>query len=282
MSASPDRLGSRFRTAFVTGASAGLGSAFTRMLLDEGVAVWGTARSAERLSSFSSSASFHPVVVDFHDAAASERAYQENNDSAGGFDLVINNAGYGVFVGFADAPFETWERQVAAMLVQPMRIAHLAMRGFLARGSGTLVNVASLAVEFPLPYMSGYNVVKSGLAALSESLLVETAGTGVSVIDFRPGDYRTGFNQSMSQLSTAAASSAGAPPARVWQILEANIASAPHVTRAATDLKSALRRGVRGTVRSGSFFQAALAPTCAGWLPESLRRAARWRYFGLR
>src|SRR5690606_41074628 len=84
-------------------------------------------------------------------------------------------------------------------------------------------------------------------------------------------------NQSLSQLSTAAASSAGAPPARVWQILEANIASAPHVTRAATDLKSALRRGVRGTVRSGSFFQAALAPTCAGWLPESLRRAARWR-----
>src|SRR5690606_33758790 len=73
LSALPDRLGQTCRTAFITGASAGLGEAFTRMLLDEGVAVWGTARSLERLNAFSATPSFHPVALDLHDAEATER-----------------------------------------------------------------------------------------------------------------------------------------------------------------------------------------------------------------
>ena len=283
MKATSARLDRQYRTAFLTGASAGLGAAFTGMLLEEHVRVWGTARALDRLQPFQSHERFHPVVLDLHDAAATARTFNEARDQADGFDLVINNAGYGVFGPFIEEPFESWERQVQAMLVQPMRLAHLALRDFRQRGRGTLVNVASLAVEFPLPYLSGYNVVKAGLAAFSESLLVETAGTGIQVIDFRPGDYRTGFNQVMSQLSPSAVAPSGAlPPARVWQVLEANLAAAPVAARAAADLRAALRRRAQGTVRSGSFFQASLAPTFAGWLPESLRRVVRWRYFGLR
>lgn len=283
MSAGPASLGRRFRSAFLTGASAGLGQAFARMLLEEGVQVWGTARSADRLAELAASPGFHPVVLDLHHADQTERAYAEARTAAGGFDLVINNAGYGLFARFAELPFESWQRQLEAMLVQPLRLAHAALRDFRAKGGGTLVNVASLAVEFPLPYMSGYNVAKAGLAALSESLLIETAGSPVSVIDFRPGDYRTGFNRTMSQLSTtgAPAPEASVPPARVWQVLEANLAAAPLADRAAADLRAALRRGARGTVRSGSFFQATLAPVLAGWAPEPLRRAVRWRYFGI-
>jgi uncharacterized protein len=138
-----------------------------------------------------------------------------------------------------------------------------------------------LAAEFPLPYMSGYNVAKSGLAALSESLLIETAGTPVTVLDFRPGDYRTDFNRAMSQLSSSG--NGPIPPdavrQRIWATMEAHMHAAPGVERAARDLRRALWRGERGVVRSGSFFQARLAPFVMGLLPQSLARFARWRYF---
>jgi uncharacterized protein len=54
------------------------------------------------------------------------------------------------------------------------------------------------------------------------------------------------------------------------------------VERGAEDLRRALRRGANGIVRSGSWFQARLAPVVMGWLPSSLRRAVRWRYFNVR
>lgn len=277
-------LAERYRAAFITGASAGLGRAFAQMLLEEGVVVWGSARTAERLDGLRSSANFHPVVLELADAAGTLAAYEQAQAAAGGFDLVVNNAGYGVFAPFADEPFGTWEAQLAAMLVQPMRLAHCALQAFRARDRGTLVNVSSLAVEFPLPYMSGYNIVKAGLAALSESLLVETAGTGVTVVDFRPGDYRTGFNRAMSRMSSRPPNPNGGIDrlSPVWQALEAHLAAGPDVGRAATDLRRALRRGTRGTVRSGSWFQATLAPAGAGLLPPALRRALRSRYFNVR
>jgi short-subunit dehydrogenase len=146
-----------------------------------------------------------------------------------------------------------------------------------ARGRGTLVNVSSLAAEFPLPYMAGYNVAKAGLSALSESLLFESRGTAVKIVDFRPGDYRTAFNQTM-QTPTSAASAA--QTARAWAVLEANLAAAPVPARAAADLRGALLAGRRGIVRSGSFFQATLAPALARFAPASLLRGASARYFG--
>lgn len=278
------KLGQRFRTAFLTGASAGLGRAFTRMLLDDGVRVWGTARAAERLEAVANHPGFRPVVLDLTDGAGTVAAYETARRDAGGFDLVVNNAGYGVFGCFADVAFATWEAQMAAMLVQPMNLAREALRDFRERGCGTLVNVTSLAVDFPLPYMSGYNVVKAGLAAFSESLLIETAGTGVTVLDFRPGDYRTGFNRAMSHVSsTLPAVDAGSHRLRaVWRKLEDNLEAGPDPSRAAADLRHALERGTRGTVCSGTWFQARFAPLTARLLPGRLRRALHWRYFNVR
>jgi NAD(P)-dependent dehydrogenase (short-subunit alcohol dehydrogenase family) len=135
-------------------------------------------------------------------------------------------------------------------------------------------------VEFPLPFMSGYNVVKAGLSALTESLIVETRGTAINVIDFRPGDFRTDFNQAMLTSSSASPAPSGRVAA-VWRTLEAHCEAAPPVSRAAADLRDALLRGRSGTVRSGSFFQARIAPAFASLVPASLRRRIAARYFGL-
>jgi short-subunit dehydrogenase len=263
-------------TAFVTGASNGLGAAFTDMLLADGVRVWGTARDAARLPA---RANFSPVALDLADAAAAEGKFLGAAAAAGGaFDLVIHNAGYGVFGPFAATDFAVWQAQLDAMLAATLRLAHAALRPMLARNRGCLVNVSSIAAEFPLPLMSGYNTAKAGLSAFSESLIFETRGTGVTVIDFRPGDYRTSFNQAMHRPSTAP-DEAGT---RIWQRLEANLQAAPPPARAAADLRRALLRGCSGVVRSGSFFQARLAPLLARCAPLALRRAALHAYYGIR
>ena len=69
--------------------------------------------------------------------------------------------------------------------------------------------------------------------------------------------------------------------ARVWRRLEANLAAGPGPERAAADLRRALGTGRRGIVRSGTFFQARLAPLAARLLPESWMRGAAASYFGL-
>lgn len=269
-----------YRSAFVTGASGGLGAAFAEMLLADGVAVWGTARDPAKLAALTArhGGRFTPVRLDLADGAAAEQAFLTAERTAGGFDLVINNAGYGAFGPFVEMDFAMWQAQLDAMLTATLRLAHAAQRGQRARGRGCLVNVSSLAVEFPLPFMSGYNVAKAGLSAFSESLLAENRGTNLIVIDFRPGDYRTPFNQAMQ--STAPALTSRDPRlARAWRVIEANLASAPGPERAAADLRRALLAGRRGTVRSGSFFQARLAAAFAALAPAPVRRWAAARHF---
>jgi short-subunit dehydrogenase len=265
----------------VTGVSGGLGGAFAEMLLADGVAVWGSARSVEHLSGFSKIEGFKSVVLDLANAEQIDAAYRAGAEQAGGsFDLVVNNASYGVFGAFAMTPFLVWRALLEATLVGSAQIAHLAMRSMVTNRHGCLVNISSVAVEYPLPFMAGYNMAKAGLSALSESLMFETRSAGVTVIDFRPGDYRTSFNHSMHATSAAFEPKPDLRLTRAWQTLEANLAAAPNPKRAAADLRKAILRGKSGTVYSGSFFQVKLAPLFARLAPSRMRRAVSALYFG--
>jgi short-subunit dehydrogenase len=267
-------LSARHRTAFVTGSSTGLGLAFADMLLAEGVQVWGTARDMKRLAD---RPSFHPVTLELSDGAAAEATFLAADQAAGGFDLVINNAGFGAFGGFAETDFSVWQRQIEIMLVNTARLSHAALRGMLRRNRGALVNVSSLAAEFPLPFQSAYNLVKAGLSGLNESLILETRGTGVIVIDFRPGDYRTDFEGSVQRPAAIT------DPAqqRVWAAFSRMMQTAPPPAHAAAALRRALARGRSGTVRTGRVFQAVIAPFLARFGSQGLRRAIHRSYFDL-
>lgn len=269
------RVSDLYRTAFVTGASTGLGRAFTAMLLADGVRVWGTSRDPARLAGLFApdSSHFTPVALDLRDGAAAEKTFREAN-AAAAFDLVINNAGYGVFGQFAATDFEHWQEQMEVMLVNTARLSHAALRVMLPRNHGALVNISSLAAEFPLPYQSAYNVAKAGLTALTESLLLETAGSGVVILDVRPGDYRTDFETSVRR-----------PPGettprmtRAWQAFAAMMQSGPDPAHAAQALRAALLRRRSGTVRMGRAFQAIIAPFIARFGSLPLKREIQARY----
>jgi short-subunit dehydrogenase len=272
------RVSELYRTAFVTGASTGLGLAFTEMLLAEGVRVWGTSRDIARLAPLAAKypGAFTPVALDLRDGAAAEQTFLAAN-SAGQFELVINNAGYGVFAPFAAIPFDVWREQMEVMLVNTARLTHAALRPMLARNHGALVNIASLAAEFPLPFQSAYNVTKAGLIALSESLIIETAGTGVVILDVRPGDYRTDFEGSVRR----PAAKTTPRMLRAWAAFEAMMRSGPEPAHAAASLRRALLRRRSGTLRTGRFFQAMMAPLLARFGSLPLRRKIQARYFGV-
>lgn len=272
-------LSARYRTAFVTGASTGLGLAFAEMLLAEGVEVWGTSRDPRRLPVRDR---FHPVALELGDGAAAEKVYLETERMAGGFDLVINNAGFGAFGAFAHTDFSVWQSQLEIMLLNTARLSHAALRGMLARNRGAVVNVSSIAGEFPMPYQAIYNTTKAGLSAFNESLMYEIKGTGVIVIDLRPGDYRTDFEGSVRYPKQTGASAATVSRmVRVRTAFEDMMRTGPAPAHAAATLRRALLRGRSGTVRTGRFFQAVLAPFLARFGSLDSKRAMQGKYFGL-
>ena len=272
----------RYRTAFVTGASTGLGLAFTEMLLKNGVKVWGTSRDPNRLPVREN---FHAVALELGNGADAERIFNRADQTAGGFDLVINNAGFGAFGAFAHTDFSVWEDQLTLMLINTARLSHAALRVMLARRRGALVNISSIAGECGMPYQAAYNTAKAGLSALNESLMYELHGTGVIVIDFRPGDYRTDFEGSVrrpNQDSALAADTVNtARMARVWTSFVQMMESGPSPAHAADSLRRALWRGRSGTIRTGRFFQAVLGPFLARFGSLALRRRVQEKYFGL-
>ena len=272
-------LSARYRTAFVTGASTGLGLAFTDMLLAAGVEVWGTSRDPARLPA---RAGLHAIALELGDGPAAERAFLDAEKAAGGFDLVINNAGFGAFGSFAHTDFAVWEEQLRMMLVNTARLSHAALRGMLVRQRGALVNISSIAGEFGMPYQAVYNTTKAGLSALNESLMYEVKGTGVIIIDFRPGDFRTDFEGSVRRPTQTGADAVQSDRmARVWRSFTALMQSGPPPAQAAADLRAALLRGRSGTVRTGRFFQAGLAPLLARFGSLNLKRTIQEKYFGL-
>ena len=271
------RLAAYYRTAFVTGASTGLGRAFTAMLLAEGVQVWGTARDPARLAGLAGTAGFTPVALELRDGAQAETVFRAASAAAGGFDLVINNAGYGVFGDFAATDFAVWQEQIEVMLINTTRLAQAALREMRPRDRGALVNISSLAAEFPLPFQSAYNICKAGLTALNESLMMETAGTGLVILDVRPGDYRTDFEGSVRRPPGPASPVMD----RAWAAFGRLMLTGPQPGHAARCLRGALLRRRSGTVRCGRFFQAVVAPLLARCGSLALKRRIQAHYFDL-
>jgi short-subunit dehydrogenase len=176
-------------------------------------------------------------------------------------DLLVNGAGAGAFGHFEELDAATVSAHLRLMLEAPAILSRAALPAMLGKNRGTLVNVSSLAAEFPLPCMAPYNAAKAGLSALSKSLMEETRGTGVCVIDFRPGDFRSGF--------VAATVRAGGDDA-AWEAALAHEKNSPSAEGVAEDLFRAIAAGKSGTVRSGGFFQCRVAPLGARLLPEAL------------
>jgi NAD(P)-dependent dehydrogenase (short-subunit alcohol dehydrogenase family) len=262
-----------YRTALVTGASSGLGLAFARMLREEGLAVWGTSREPEEIAQ---KEKWHPVRLDLTAPDSLLMAIEQVRREAGVPDVIINNAGAGVFAGFAHFPPHEIPRQIQLLLTGPMEITRAFWPEMLARKRGAVVNVSSLAAEFPLPGMSLYTAAKAGLSGFSRGLILESGGSGVQVVDFQPGDFKTNFNRAVQRIPGGEAWEE-----RAWTRMEELLEHGPLPAQAAADLRHALLSGQSGTVTTGDYFQAKLGPLAQRIFGHSLTRAVLRKYFRL-
>jgi len=265
-------LGGKYRKAIVTGASSGLGLAFTKMLLSEEVVVVGLSRKPQIESA---SGEYIPIECDLSDSillgSTLDHLFRQHED----VDLVVNNAGFGKLAGLAELSDQELTDQFNVMLVAPALVARRALKAFASQEKrGCLVNVTSLASELPIPLMPIYNASKAGLSALSDSLYLDAGESEGSplVIDFRPGDFCTEFADRMKGSC-------------IWnevdlrEVMDRHHAEAPRPDVAVRAFREALLRGQSGRVRVGDFFQAKVAPLGPRFLPYSwLARIIRWYY----
>lgn len=183
-------------TALVTGASAGIGAQYAEQLAHRGHDLILVARSADRLAAAAerlrseTGRSVEVFAGDLTDPADLARVTARiESDSA--VTLVVNNAGAAISGNAIDATADGIGQIVALNVVAAARIAVAAGRAFAARGSGQIVNIASVVVLAPEAFNGVYSGSKSFLHALSLNLAQELRDSGVTVQSVLPGLTRT-------------------------------------------------------------------------------------------
>jgi NAD(P)-dependent dehydrogenase (short-subunit alcohol dehydrogenase family) len=205
-------------------------------------------------------------------------AYDAALAEAGAFDALINNAGDGLFGPLEHLPEGDVRRQFETLVFGPLTLIRRALPIMRARGTGTIVNVTSLAARLPIPFMAPYSAAKSALAAFSATLALELEGSGVRIVDLQPGDIATAFNDAMRRGEKVDGYEFLA--ARAWKTLEVEMAAAPPPVLVAEALLRVLANPTP-RVTIGGFFQAHLATLAARLAPH---RSVLWgiaHFYGL-
>ncbi|MDQ8202148.1 SDR family oxidoreductase [Pelagicoccus sp. SDUM812003] len=258
--------------ALVTGASRGVGREIAKAFAREGIQVFGTSRDPDGVDW---PEGVVPVKMDASSPESLERDWRAADLSGRGLSIVVNNAGSGALGAFETVAFCHWEAQVKLMLLAPMKLCHLALEGWSRENPGALVNVTSLAVEYPIPFMSGYNAAKAGLAGFTDSLFNELDPEVARVLELRLGDLNTRFNDHVDRLG------GGGFVDTVWKAMEKHVDTAPPADLAARKLLKALKGNRSGLVRAGSLFQCAFASLFGKFVSSSVKRASNLRYYNV-
>jgi short-subunit dehydrogenase len=177
----------------VTGASAGIGAAIVREYAAAGARVTLVARRRDLLEPLAASLASpgHVAIADLRDCDAATAWIPAAEAAHGPIDVLVNNAGVQIVGPSAATDLAAAEAMLTLDLVVPMRLCLAVLPGMLARGRGTIVNVASMAAIAPTPGMFYYSAAKGGLGAASEALRGELRRTGVHVLTVYPGPVAT-------------------------------------------------------------------------------------------
>lgn len=185
------------RTALVTGASSGIGSAFARELAARGMSLWLVARSDDPLQTLASElrakyqVNVRVCVADLSQAEAVSEITAAVQATGGRVDLLINNAGF-----MTHGPFENIDpardhAQVMVNVAAVVGLTHAFLPGMLERKSGGVINVASVAGFQPIPFLAVYSASKAFVISFSVALWEECRSRNVCVMGLCPGTTAT-------------------------------------------------------------------------------------------
>lgn len=187
------------KVAVVTGGTRGIGRAIAERLLAEGasVAICGRTKEGVDRAVAEMAAQYGNVIwgtpADVSKLEDVHNLFQGVASRFGGVDILINNAGVGVFRSVADLTPEEWHRTIDLNLTGVYYCSHEALQRFRTKGGGFIINISSLAGKNPMAGGAAYNASKFGVNGFSEAMMLDHRHENVRVSYVMPGSVDTDF-----------------------------------------------------------------------------------------
>lgn len=181
------------KTAWITGASSGIGAALARAYAARGYRVILSGRNQAALDAVAAQCPTESLVLPFEaaDFDAGRAAADTAWDWSGGIDVLVNNAGISQRSLAIDTDFAVYQRMIDVDLLGPIALTQALLKRMAGRGTGQIVMISSLAGKVGSPLRSAYCAAKHGLIGYADSLRIELSAHGISVIGVTPGSIRT-------------------------------------------------------------------------------------------
>lgn len=179
--------------ALVTGGSSGIGYGIAKALIESGGKVAITARGKDRLMKAAAELGAHPIHADVSKEADVERTYKEVLDKFGDLDILINNAGRGVFKPLVEMDLAGFEDTFSTNVTGTMLMTKAAAKIFIGRNRGNVVNISSTASLRGAPGGTAYYASKFALRGMTECWRAELRKYNIRVFLVNPSEVVTNF-----------------------------------------------------------------------------------------
>ena len=206
------------RTWLITGVSSGFGRELTAQLLDRGDTVVGSVRRPDAVAELAEKHpdTLHVEVLDVTDTAAVRAFVDRTYKELGRIDVVVSNAGYGLFGAAEELSDAQVERILATNLVGSIQLIRSALPHLRAQGGGRIIQLSSYGGQVAFAGNSLYHATKWGIEGFCESVAQEVAPFGIGVTIVEPGGARTEFRSGSAQVAELMPEYEG-NPARAFQ-----------------------------------------------------------------
>ena len=184
------------KVVLITGASQGVGAACVESFRKKGAKLSLVARSGDKLRRLGGDDSVI-TAGDLTDPAVRQKAVNNTIERFGSLDILINNAGVGLYTPTWRAELADVQAMVELNLMVPIALIQLAVPHMIKQRSGTIVNVGSIAGKVTLPWLTVYSATKYALGSLTDGLRIELKEKGIHTITVCPGYVKTGFHDNV-------------------------------------------------------------------------------------
>ncbi|EPM7411427.1 TPA: oxidoreductase [Klebsiella variicola subsp. variicola] len=186
------------KTALVTGASSGMGKAIARRLIQDGYQVYVAARNVEKMTDLVSLGA-HPLRMDISVDEEIVRGVDTILAETGGVDVLVNNAGFGLYGPVEEIDIDEARYQFEVNLFGAARLTQLLLPAMRTRRSGHIINITSMGGKMYSLLGAWYHATKHALEGWSDCLRLEVAQFGIKVVIVEPGVIETGFGDAASE-----------------------------------------------------------------------------------